>query len=179
MADLLVKQTGLATNTVFRNRVRLAMVTIAKTIQGEVQGAQSSNVWQKRQQLSYDVLVKSDSLLDRFAWAVAANTAITTVTPVAISSSTVGPPTVVTTAASHNLVAGDTVEIANHVGNTNANGGWIVFSAPTGTTFTIPTAGNAVGTATGFVFKHPTDQSILDEITAIWNRMAGVTLSDG
>lgn len=178
MPDVLAKQTALAVNQVFRSRVQMAMVTAAKMIQGEAKGAQSEIVWQKRQQLSGRVLNQAQAYVDRFAWAVAANTAITTATPSAVSSSTAAAPSVVTTAQAHNLAAGDTVEIVDHVVNTRINGGWIVFSTPTSTTFTVPTAGSGAGTATGIVVKHPTDQAIHDEVAAVWNDIAEVTGSD-
>lgn len=67
-----------------------------------------------------------------------------------IASSTFTNPIVVTTAAPHLLVQGDTIDLGGHQVNTNANGIWRP-NVLTATTFSIPAAGNGVGAATGSV----------------------------
>lgn len=73
-----------------------------------------------------------------------------------ISSSTNATPIVVTTSSAHGRVTGDTVFIASHTTNTNANGVWTV-GAYTSTTITLLNAdgsnsvGNGVGGASGTV----------------------------
>ena len=62
-----------------------------------------------------------------------------------ISSSTNANPSVVTTAADHNLKIGMTVEIVGHTTNTAINGVWPVTAVPSATTFTIPVAANGIG----------------------------------
>lgn len=72
---------------------------------------------------------------------------------VSISSSTNANPSVVTTAAPHGLVLGDTVEIAGHLTNTAINGVWVPSAVGSTTTFSVPTAANGVGGATGTATK--------------------------
>lgn len=66
-----------------------------------------------------------------------------------ITSSSVANPTVITTAAAHGLVSGQTVTIAGHAGSTPAINGVHVVTVLTTTTFTIPvnvTVGGTGGT---------------------------------
>lgn len=65
---------------------------------------------------------------------------------VAITSSSVADPTVITTSAAHGLTTGDVVTIAGHTGSTpDINGAWGV-TVLTTTTFTIPKAVTVGGT---------------------------------
>lgn len=68
---------------------------------------------------------------------------------VAITSSSIANPTVITTAA-HTFVSGDTVTIAGHTGSTPAVDGDRVATVVNGTSFTVPlnvTGGGTGGTA--------------------------------
>jgi hypothetical protein len=179
MADVLVKQSVLAQNLVFRDRVRAAMFVTMTAVAGEAVGAMTSSVYQKRQTYALAVLSNQIAHIDRFAWAVAANPTIGTDInpPVAIASSTNANPVVITTAAAHGYVNGDTVEIASHAANTSANGGWIVTTL-TSTTFSIPAAGVGVGSATGTATKHPSDADVQFTVNSLVNDFAGVTALD-
>src|SRR5581483_3682463 len=103
---------------------------------------------------------------------------LTTFASVNISSSTSATPIVVTTASAHGLAVGDTVTIVNHATNTNANGTWVVTVVGSSTTFTINAAGNGTGGATGTVTKQPTDTDISNQVSAVWNDIAGVGVVD-
>lgn len=70
-----------------------------------------------------------------------------------ISSSTNANPSVVTTATPHSLVVGDTVTISGHTTNTAINGTWVLTTVGSSTTFSVPTAANGVGGATGTVVR--------------------------
>lgn len=92
---------------------------------------------------------------------------------IAIASSTNASPIVVTTAINHGLVDGDSVEIRDHVTNTNANGvhfakvtgagGATKFALFANSALTVPVVGNGVGGTTGtvivnrFVVYDPTE----------------------
>jgi len=68
---------------------------------------------------------------------------------VAVTSSSIANPTVITT-ATHTFVSGDTVTIAGHTGSTPAVDGDRVVTVTAGTTFTVPinvTVGGTGGTA--------------------------------
>jgi hypothetical protein len=69
---------------------------------------------------------------------------------VAVTSSSVASPTVITTGAAHSLLTGDVTTIAGHSGSTpSINGQWVV-TVLSGTTFSIPiqvTVGGTGGTA--------------------------------
>lgn len=68
-----------------------------------------------------------------------------------ISSSTNATPIVVTSSGNHGLFDGQTVIIANHTTNTNANGTWLIHVL-SATTFSLNTSvGNGVGGATGTI----------------------------
>lgn len=179
MADLLVKQATLALDTTWRARVEMAMFVAMTAAQGEAVGAMTSSVYQKRQTFATAVLNNPTAYVDRFAWAAAANSTIAAAisNPVAIASSTNANPIVVTTAAAHGYVNGDTVVIAGHAVNTSANGGWIVTNL-TSTTFSIPAAGLGVGGATGTATKQPTDSDLQFTINSLINDFAGVTALD-
>jgi len=73
------------------------------------------------------------------------------VPPVAISSSSVASPTVITTATDHGLTTGDTVLITGHTGSTPDINGYHTATVTAATTFTIPvnvTVGGTGGTVT-------------------------------
>jgi hypothetical protein len=69
-------QVMLARDGVFRDRVRMAIVTAAKDVMGEAK-AVADQVYGKRQALAFQVLRSSESWLDCFAWGVASNPTIT------------------------------------------------------------------------------------------------------
>lgn len=69
-----------------------------------------------------------------------------------IKSSTNANPIVITTGTPHGLETGAAATISGHLVNTAANGSWIV-TVIDFWTFTIPTAGNGTGGATGTVRK--------------------------
>jgi hypothetical protein len=71
------EQAALATDVSFQNRVRVAMITAAVDVMGESKGVMTDSVYNKRQSFAYQVLSNSGGFLDRFAWAVVANVAIT------------------------------------------------------------------------------------------------------
>jgi hypothetical protein len=181
VTDLLIKQAVLAQDNVFRQRVEMAMFVAMVAVQGEALGAMTANggIYTKRQTYSLAVLTNPNAHVDRFAWAVAANSTIAAAigSPVAISSSTAANPSVITTAAAHGFVNGDTVAIVGHAGNTNANGGWIVTNL-TSTTFSIPVFGNGAGTGTGTATKQPTDSDIQFTVNSLVSDFAGVTAQD-
>lgn len=70
-------QAALAIDETFRLKVRVAMVTAAKDVMGEAKGSLSDTVFAKRQTFAYQVISNSAGYLDRFAWAVVSNAAIT------------------------------------------------------------------------------------------------------
>jgi hypothetical protein len=179
MTDLLIKQAMLAQDTVFRQRIEMAMFVAMTAVQGEAVGAQSTAVYGKRQTYSLAVLTSPNAHVDRFAWAVASNSTIAAAiaSPVAISSSTNANPIVVTTAAAHGYTTGDTVAIVGHLVNTSAVGGWII-TVLTTTTFSIPVAGVGVGGATGTVTKQPNDSDIQFTVNSLISDFAGVTALD-
>lgn len=172
-----VEQAVLARDSGFLDQLRVAMGTAAVAVQGEAVGGMSTTKFQKRQQLATAVLNSPDNYLGRFVWAVVQNAAITRGAPVAISSSTNASPIVITTGAAHGYSTGNVVEILNHAVNTNANGSWTA-TVVTSTTFSIPVVGNGVGAATGYVVKLPIDSDIQFQVNAVWDDMAGVTITD-
>jgi len=180
MADLLIKQAVLAQNNVFRQRIEMAMFTAMTAVQGEALGAMTANggIYSKRQAYATAALTNPNAHVDRFAWAVAANSTIAAAigSPVAITSSTNANPIVVTTPV-HGYTTGDTVEIVGHLVNTSAVGGWIITVLST-TTFSIPVAGVGVGGATGTVTKQPTDSDIQFTVNSLVSDFAGVTAQD-
>lgn len=171
-----VEQIKLANDQAFLDQVRVAMMTAAVAIQGEAVAPNTNGVFQKRQQLSTKVLNDPDNYVGRFSLAVIANATIVRGAPIQIASSTAANPSVVTTSAAHGLATGDVVMISNHAGNLNANGPWTVTLGTT-TTFTIPLLGTAAGTL-GTVMKMPTDAAIQNQVNAIFNDIAGVTIND-
>lgn len=70
-------QATLAKDATFQDRIRIAAVTAARDVMGEDQGEASDQEFGKRQHLAYSVLTNSGLFVERFAWAVAANAAIT------------------------------------------------------------------------------------------------------
>lgn len=178
MADLIVKQSTLAQDAIFRDRVRLAMFVAATAVAGEAVGVTTTSVYQKRQSLASAILTSPTAFVERFAWAVASNPTIgaAIANPIAITSSTNANPIVVTT-PTHGYTTGDTVVIAGHSANTTANGGWIV-TVISATTFSIPAAGVGVGTASGTVTKQPNDSDIQFTVNSLINDFAGVTALD-
>jgi hypothetical protein len=145
----------------FNDRVRVAMVKAAMTVSNEPQGSLSSDAWNLRAQLAKRILNSPDSMLPSFVAAVASDPGASLAwwPPVNIASSTAVNPTVITTAAAHGLTAGDVVEIAEHLVNTNANGIWPVTVLST-TTFSIPQRGNGAGTASGYAQRQESDANI-------------------
>jgi hypothetical protein len=158
----------------FISRIRGAMVRAAIAVSTEVQGAMTSNAWAKRRQLAIRILNNPDAVVGSFAAAVAADAAfsLTWYPPLLITSSTGVNPSVVTTPV-HGYTNGDVVYISGHVANTNANGTWTITVLST-TTFSIPTPGNAVGTATGTVSKQETDVTLAFTVNTLFSAVAGL-----
>lgn len=175
----LIDQHVLALEASFQNRVRTSAIAAAIAIQGEAIGGSSAQKYQKRQALARLVLSSPDGQKSRFASAVATNSTVAAGvgSPVAVASSTNANPTVVTTSAVHGLSVGDAIVIENHATNTVINGGWIVATVPLTTTFTIAVSGVGAGTG-GTVRKHPPDTDINNAISALWDDLAGVDLTD-
>jgi hypothetical protein len=73
-------------------------------------------------------------------------------TNVAITGSSAANPTVITTASAHGFSVGDQVTIQGHSSSPPINSTYIVATAPTATTFTIPTAVTSAGSG-GFVSR--------------------------
>jgi hypothetical protein len=167
----------LAADPGFQSQVKLAIVNAALTVQGESQGAMSTSVLDKRQQLATAILADPDNQLLRWAWALATQ-AGGLGSPVSIASSTNANPTVVTTATAHGLAVGDTAEIVGAVGNTAINGTWQVAAVGSATTFTVNVAANGAGTSGGTVAKLPPDSAVQSKVTALFNQMAGVRATD-
>lgn len=179
MVDLLIKQSRLADDPVWQSRVRLAMFKTMTAVQGEVQtGTTPFTKWEKRQKLASAVLAQPSAYVDRFAWAAATNATIATAiaNPISITSSTNATPIVVTT-PTHGYTTGDTVSIAGHTVNTNANGGWII-TVLTTTTFSIPMNGNGIGAASGSVTKQPNDSDLQFVMDSFVDDFAGVVITD-
>jgi hypothetical protein len=172
-----VEQAKLALDPTFLNQVRVAMATAAVQIQGEAVGTHDTAQLDKRQRLSEQVLNNPDSYLNRFAWAVAQNAAITMGAPISIASSTNANPIVVTTAAAHGLSTGAVVAIAGHLVNTAANGAWTA-TVLTSTTFSIPAVGVGIGVATGSVVKMPIDSDIQFQVNSVWDDISGIRITD-
>jgi|GEM_PF-3901523 len=85
------------------------------------------------------------SLMCRYPTTQRSTTGLPTVS-LSISGLSDANPIVVTTSASHHLSTGDIVTIAGALGNTAANGTWVV-TALSPTTFSIPVAGNGTYTS--------------------------------
>lgn len=169
-------QYNLSTDGGFRTKVGLAMFTTALSVAGEAKGVMGDAKYGKRQALAFTVLSAPATQLERFSYAIVADPTIVMGAPVAISSSTNAAPIVVTTSAAHGLSTGDTVRIANHATNTNANGVWTV-TVLTSTTFSILEVGNGAGTG-GRMTKFPADSAIQTRMDLVWDDMAGVTALD-
>src|SRR5215472_11415281 len=107
----LMATADLAGDAGFRSRVQAAMMTAALAIASEAVGAQDSSTYQLRHQLAVQVLNNPAGYLDRFAWAAAANSTVSSDVqpPVSIASSTPANPAAVTTATAHGLSTGDVV----------------------------------------------------------------------
>lgn len=71
------EQAALAADISFQNKVRVAIVTAAVDVMGEAKGQMTDTQYNKRQAFAYQVLNNSGGYLERFAWAVVANVAIT------------------------------------------------------------------------------------------------------
>lgn len=71
---------------------------------------------------------------------------LTSAAAVAIATSSVADPSVITTSAAHGLVTGDLVTIAGHSGSTPAINGRYIVTVLNATTFTIPVAVTVGGT---------------------------------
>jgi hypothetical protein len=164
----------------FNNRIRVAMMRAALTVANEIQGTQTVDRWNKRLQLAGRIRSSPDSYLPQFVLLVAADPglSLTWYNPIKITGSTNANPSVITTAIAHGYTTGDVVEIVGHAGNTDVNGTWAI-TVLTSTTFSIPQAGNAAGTAnTGTVQRMESDVAINFTITNQWNAMAGVAAGE-
>src|SRR6266851_3917294 len=76
MASTLNGTALLANDPLFRQRVQAAMMTAALAIAAEAVGAQDANTYQMRHVLAIQVLNEPGGFLDRFSWAVAANSTV-------------------------------------------------------------------------------------------------------
>jgi hypothetical protein len=175
MALTLSQGAQLAADVLYAARVRSAMVRAAISVSSEVQAGLSSNAWAKRRQLATRILNGPDSMLASFVAAVAADQAssLSWFAPVAIASSSNANPIVITTSASHGYVNGDVVEVVDHLVNTRANGAWTVTNL-TATTFSVPMAGNGLGTASGYVMKAETDANVAFTVNSVFSAVAGL-----
>jgi hypothetical protein len=175
VASTLITMANLANDAGFRLRVQAAMVTAGLNVAAEAVGAMDTGTYQMRHQLAIAVLNDASALLDRFAWAAAANVTVAgdVQPPVSIASSTAANPAVITTAAVHGLATGDVIEISGHLINTVTDGTWPA-TVTTTTAFTIPVAGNGAGGATGQVVKQPPDADIQFAVNSAWSDIAGV-----
>lgn len=175
MASSLLNTANLANDPAFQGRVQAAMMTAAINVAAEAVGVQDANTYQMRHVLAIQVLNNPAGFLNRFAWAAASNATVSgdLGTPIGISSSTQALPTVITTASVHGLSSGQVVEISNHLVNTAANGTWPV-TVLTTTTFSVPVAGNGVGTASGQVVLQPPDADIQFAVNSLWSDIAGI-----
>jgi hypothetical protein len=161
----------------FRDRVKIAMMAAAVSVQGEAVGAFDNIIYQKRQQFATAVLGAPSAYVDRFTLAAAANSTIggDVGNPVSVTSSTSANPVVVTT-ATHSLATGDTVVISGH-SNAALNGNFPV-TVLTATTFSLPLATSTTGTG-GFLVRQPSDSNITNfGPFSIWSKMSGVTATD-
>jgi len=92
---------------------------------------------------------------------------------VAISSSTNASPIVVTMSANHNFLTGDTIIIANHTTNTNANGKWQIFvTSPTAFQL-VGSTGNGSGGATGTAMNLTTSSGMQ---LGAWENLQGPSM---
>lgn len=178
MADLLIKQSSLANDTVFRNRVELALFVTMVAVAAEAKGALSTEVFWKRHTHAVAVLTNPVAYVDRYAKAAASNSTIAAAiaVPIAVTSSTSASPSVVTT-PTHGYTTGDTVSITGHNTNTSINGGWII-TVLSSTTFSVPVGGVGAGGATGTVVKQPNDSDLQFTINSLVNDFAGVASVD-
>lgn len=164
-----IEQAALAQDETFLNQIRIATMSAAVAVQGEDQGAMSSDKFGKRQALSFGVLDGGvDDYLWRFSYAVAQNPAVTRGAPVVIVSSAAN----VVTSTGHGLTTGNVIVIKGHVTNTAINGAWTV-TVLTANTFSVPVIGVAAGTAGSFV-KMPSDSDIQFTVDSVWDDIAGV-----
>lgn len=72
-----LEQAALASGADFQFRIKVAIATAAIQVGGEAQAGLSAVVYAKRQALAVDVLRESAKWVERFAWAVVSNAAIT------------------------------------------------------------------------------------------------------
>jgi hypothetical protein len=175
MAASLNATATLATDPLFRQRVQAAMVTAALNVAAEAVGGQDTNTYGQRHALAVEVLNNPGSYLDRFSWAVAANTTVSgdVGLPISITASTAVNPAVITTISAHGYSTGDWVKISGEPVNTVINGIWPVTTILT-TTFSIPVLGSSAGTTGAVCVKHPPDSDIQFAVNSDWSDIAGV-----
>src|SRR3954466_3112459 len=70
-------QASLASNADFQLKVKVAIATAATQVAGEAKASLSDAVYAKRQALAIDVLRESARWVERWAWAIVSNAAIT------------------------------------------------------------------------------------------------------
>lgn len=175
MALTLGQGAQLLADTSFTNRVSGAMLRAAVAVSTEPIGSFTNAVWVKRRLLSVRIITSPSSCLSSFTSSVSAdpNSALNWYNPVSVASSTNANPIVITTSAVHGFTSGDTVEILNHLVNTNATGTWVV-TVLTTTTFSIPQPGNGVGGTTGTVQKMETDSNLAFTVNSVFSAVAGL-----
>lgn len=161
----------------YRARVYSAMVRQAATVMAEAlnaNGQTPGTTGAKRKILANRVLTSPSAWIDPFMALLAADPGLsfTWFPQVNIASSTNANPSVVTTAAVHGIAVGDVVEIANHLVNTAINGVWTIATVGSTTTFTVPTAANGAGAATGQTMEMVSDVDLNFTLSAQWNAMA-------
>jgi hypothetical protein len=166
----------------FLNRLSQAIVKGAVTqAAGTFYGSSAVSLpaYEMQQALAASILTGGvTSYLPRFAAAVACNATVAAdlnnAVPVLIASSTQAMPSAITTSSAHGLSTGETAEISGHAANTAVNGIWLV-TVTSGTVFTVPVPGTAVGSATGQVSLQPSDADLDTAIAAVWADVAGAT----
>lgn len=116
--------------------------------------------------------VKSVGKILRSAYGTRAKTSSVSTTTVAISSSSVANPTLITTGAAHGLKVGDRITIATHTGSTpSLNGEHLVTAVPSSTTFNIAvnvTVGGTGGTLAKTAIRNkllPQDDTAFDSFS--------------
>lgn len=162
-------------NLGYQARASSAMTRHAVSVMAESMGSMTTTVFAKRKQLANRILTSPTAWLDPFLAMLASDpgASLTWFNPVSITSSTNANPSVVTTSSAHGLVVGDVVEIRDHLVNTSINGVWTIATVGSTTTFTVPTAGNGAGAATGTVMEQVSDLDINFTIQNQFTAMAG------
>lgn len=175
MASTLSERATLAQADGFRQRVRAQITATAGSIIGFAQGGLGPDTWAKRMALADQVLQNSMSWIDRFAWAVANNSAVSgdMHSPVGVTGTSGGVPAVVTTTTAHGMTTGDIVEITG-TRDGAVSGTWQV-TVLDSLRFSIPAEGLIFGDDGGTACEQPSDTAVTSAIETVWSPLAGVT----